>query len=419
MKQYHKISQPFNCLDFIESYQPKVFSFIDNNKGDFIFGWDKDYDLFLNTFNLEKFNQFEDKHQKDYIFGYVGYDAKNELLPNCSSKNKDIHQFPDSVFFTCKHVVIKRENELLYYGTNQNYALFLKLSTFSVPKNDNQTQVDLDSSIKKQDYIQNVELLKSKIQNGDIYEANYCIQFYKKDTEVDGLQTYLKLRKNTKAPFSTYFKYNHIEVMSASPERFYKKDKLTILSQPIKGTAPRGNNEEDDKINKISLKNNPKEISENIMIVDLVRNDMSKLPNVKSVKTLELCKLYSFDTVHQLISTVKAEVKEDINASYIFKNLFPMGSMTGAPKISACQIIDEIESFKRSVYSGTIGYISPNNHQDFNVVIRSVLYNSNNKTVSVSVGGAITIKSVPEMEYDECLLKLKAISQSIIKKSNK
>ncbi len=207
--------------------------------------------------------------------------------------------------------------------------------------------------------------------------------------------------------------------MSASPERFYRKNKTTIISQPIKGTAPRGKNKlEDDKIIS-ALKNNQKEIAENVMIVDLVRNDLSKFKNVKSVNTPELCKVYSFNTVHQLISTVEAKLTDDVMVNEVVENLFPMGSMTGAPKVSACQIIDEVENFKRGIYSGTVGYISPNKNHDFNVVIRSVLYNSNNKTVSVSVGGAITIQSKAEAEYDECLLKLKAISQSIVGMSNK
>jgi para-aminobenzoate synthetase component 1 len=174
-----------------------------------------------------------------------------------------------------------------------------------------------------------------------------------------------------------------------------------------------------DEALKKELKNNPKEIAENVMIVDLVRNDLSRFPRIKSVKTIELCKLYSFDTVHQLISTIKAELKHNVSLYKVTKNLFPMGSMTGAPKISACQIIDEVENFKRGIYSGTVGFISPNNNHDFNVVIRSILFNSNNKTVSVSVGGAITIQSIPEAEFDECLLKLKAINQSIVGMSNK
>ena len=145
------------------------------------------------------------------------------------------------------------------------------------------------------------------------------------------------------------------------------------------------------------------------MIVDLVRNDMSKIAEKNSVQVPELCKLYTFETVHQLISTVEAKVSKDLNPVDIINALFPMGSMTGAPKIEATKIIDQVENFKRGIYSGSIGFLSPNNSFDFNVVIRSILYNNELKNISISVGSAITIKSIGIQEYEECLLKLKAI----------
>jgi len=418
LKRYFSIQQPFDCIKFIQTNNPNTFNLIDDNKGDFILGWDIHEVLEMEVYNEKLLRDFENACS-DYIFGYIGYDTKNQTLPNCTSKNNDIHEFPDSIFYTCNHVVIKKGCQYLYYGTKETYQVFLDIKSDDNIISLSREEINLKSMTSKQNYIKKVNVVKSKIQHGDIYETNYCIQFNKKNVLIDGIQTFINLKKNTKAPFSTYFKYKHIEVISASPERFYKKNKTSLISQPIKGTAPRGKNKLADETIKAELKNNPKEIAENVMIVDLVRNDLSRLMTVKSVETTELCKLYSFDTVHQLISTVKAELKDDISLNEAIRNLFPMGSMTGAPKISACQIIDEVEDFKRSIYSGTVGFISPNKNHDFNVIIRSVLYNSDNKTISVSVGGAITIQSIPEAEYDECLLKLKAIHQSIIGMSNK
>ncbi len=420
MKKYFHISPSFNALDIIQSLNPNVFCLIDKNNGDFILGWDKQDDICIESYNQQILKEFENKH-KDYLFGYIGYDAKNQTLPHSKSNNTDIHQFPDVVFFVCQHVVIKKQSQVLYFGTDESFKEFkqLKINSHLTTKIYPSKNIKLTHQTLKKEYVKNINILKSKIQLGDIYEANYCIQFNQTGIQIDGVKTYLNLKEKTKAPFSTYFKYNYIQVMSASPERFYKKNKTTIISQPIKGTAARGKNKLEDEVIVSRLKNNKKEIAENVMIVDLVRNDLSKFKNVKSVNTPELCRAYTFNTVHQLISTIEAELTDDVMVNEVIDNLFPMGSMTGAPKVSACQIIDEVENFKRGIYSGTVGYISPNNNHDFNVVIRSVLYNSNNKTISVSVGGAITIQSKAEEEYDECLLKLKAISQSIVGMSNK
>ena len=159
--------------------------------------------------------------------------------------------------------------------------------------------------------------------------------------------------------------------------------------------------------------NSKKEKSENIMIVDLIRNDLSKNAIRGSVQVEELCKVYSFKQVHQLISTVVCTVDKDDNDVDIIKNLFPMGSMTGAPKISAMEIIEEEELTKRGLYSGAVGYFSPEGNFDFNVVIRSILYNASKKYASFSVGSAITSLSVIENEYEECLLKAKALKEAL------
>ena len=244
---------------------------------------------------------------------------------------------------------------------------------------------------------------------GDIYEANFCQEFYSEHAEIDPLQTYLQLNSISNPPFATFARFHQHYLISASPERYLQKKGQQIISQPIKGTAARaGDSEVDHKLVE-RLQSDPKERSENVMIVDLVRNDLSKVAKKGSVEVEELCKVYTFQQVHQMISTVKAELEEGIPAVEVVRSCFPMGSMTGAPKISAMKIIEELEETKRGVYSGAAGYFDPQQDFDFNVVIRSILYNEEEKYVSFSVGSAITAGSIPQKEYEECLLKAKAL----------
>ena len=242
---------------------------------------------------------------------------------------------------------------------------------------------------------------------------NYCHNYSCKDLKLDSISTFLNIQRITKAPFSAYFKYDNLEVLSASPERYIRKQKNILISQPIKGTAPRSKNKLEDLSLKNELSASDKERAENIMIVDLIRNDFSKISNTNSVKVTNLCELHSFETVHQLISTIQCTIDPKTSFENILSHTFPMGSMTGAPKLSALNFIEYFEDFKRNIYSGTIGYIEPNGNLDFNVVIRSIIYNSITKSMNIPVGGAITIKSNPFNEYKECQVKLNSISQCI------
>ena len=230
---------------------------------------------------------------------------------------------------------------------------------------------------------------------------------------IDPISVYQKLNDISRAPFASFVKMQHKFLLCSSPERFAKKQGNKIIVQPIKGTARRIKDPEQDQLLAKNLSNDPKERAENIMIVDLIRNDLSKSATKGSVKVEELCKVYSFKQVHQLISTVSSEAKKNIHVVDMIKDLFPMGSMTGAPKISAMKIIEEEEETKRGLYSGAVGYFSPEGDFDFNVVIRSILYNASNKYASFSVGSAITSLSVIENEYEECLLKAKALKEAL------
>ena len=265
--------------------------------------------------------------------------------------------------------------------------------------------------IHKDEYFNKVEAMLAHIHRGDIYEANFCQEFYAENARINPLLVYSKLNQISKPPFATFLKLQDKYLLSASPERYLKKIGNQIISQPIKGTAKRSKNKIKDNLLREALSKDEKERSENIMIVDLVRNDLSKTATKGSVQVEELCKVYTFPQVHQMISTITSVVNEKTHPVDVIKSTFPMGSMTGAPKISAMQIIEALEETKRGLYSGAVGYFNPEGDFDFNVVIRSILYNQSNKFISYSVGGAITAKSDPSKEYEECLIKAKAMRE--------
>ena len=246
------------------------------------------------------------------------------------------------------------------------------------------------------------------IQRGDIYEVNYCQEFVAEGVEVDPMALYLSLNLHTRAPFSALLTCPQGSLVSGSPERFLRKTGERIVSQPIKGTAPRGATPEEDQALAAALRADPKEISENVMITDLVRNDLSRVADRGSVRVDELCGIYSFRTVHQMISTVSCTA-DGVHPVDVVKACFPMGSMTGAPKVRAMELTEEIEHRRRGWYSGAVGYFSPDGDFDLNVVIRSLAYRPDRGVLTAGVGGAITAKALPENEYEECLLKLRAL----------
>lgn len=348
----------------------------------------------------------------DWIFGYLSYDLKNDTEP-LSSQNFDGLNFPDLCFFQPKRLFLFREDKLtiryLNVVSDEVDADLKSIETFSLQNNSShKNDIQIESRISKKQYINKVSTLLSHIHRGDIYEANFCQEFYA-HAEINSLETYFKLNKISQPPFATFLKTGDKYLLSSSPERYLKKVGLEIMSQPIKGTTRRSEHLEEDADLKTILESDPKERSENIMIVDLVRNDLSKIAQKGTVNVTELCQIYSFKQVHHMISTVQAKALPTILPADIIAATFPMGSMTGAPKISAMKIIEALEATKRGLYSGTVGYFTPEGDFDFNVVIRSILYNASKSYVSFSVGSAITSKSTPENEYEECLVKAKAM----------
>ena len=356
-------------------------------------------------------------HTKDWLFGYLSYDLKNDI-EDLKSKNFDGLQFPDLYFFQPKKLFLIKDNTLEIQYLNMcddeveddfdeitNYES--EITNYELPK--------INQRISKEKYLEKVSKMLEHIHRGDIYEANFCMEFYANDAQINPSQIYESLNAISEPPFAVYFKNKDNFLISASPERYLKKIDTKIISQPIKGTARRSFDMELDEELKSNLSKDAKERSENIMIVDLVRNDLSHTATKGSVQVEELCQVYTFKQVHQMISTVVSEVDNTTSPIQIIKSTFPMGSMTGAPKISAMQIIEELEETKRGLYSGAVGYFTPNGDFDFNVVIRSILYNSSNQYLSFSVGSAITSQSIPENEYEECLLKAKAMFEVLNK----
>jgi para-aminobenzoate synthetase component 1 len=371
---------------------------------------------------FEKLKEYQTITQ-DYLFGYLSYDVKN-ASENLTSTNVDDLGFAELFFFQPQKILFIKDNRLEFRYLSMvedeidtdfkaicDIVLKPKKTTIS---ND---EVEIRSRISKKDYLKKVDKILEYIHKGDIYEVNFCQEFYAENTSINPLDIYEDLNTISEAPFATFLKIDHQFLLCASPERYLKKEGRKIISQPIKGTAKRFKNRLEDQKTATALSKDTKERSENIMIVDLVRNDLSKSAKKGSVQVEELCKVSSFKQVHQMISTVVSEIKDDVHLVDVIKDTFPMGSMTGAPKISAMKIIESLEETKRGLYSGTVGYFTPNGNFDFNVVIRSILYDAEKKYLSFSVGSAVTAKSSPEKEYEECLLKAKAM-QFVLTNSN-
>ncbi|HTM93073.1 MAG TPA: anthranilate synthase component I family protein, partial [Flavisolibacter sp.] len=272
--------------------------------------------------------------------------------------------------------------------------------------------ISIQQKLSKEEYIQTIRQLQQHIVRGDCYEINFCQEFFAEEAVIDPVSIFQKLTTVSPNPFSALYKLNDCFLICASPERFIAKKGNKIFSQPMKGTAKRNwDDQREDERLKEALQQSAKERSENVMVVDMVRNDLSKICVETSVKVDELFGVYSYPQVHQMISTISGELKPSVNFSEIIEASFPMGSMTGAPKHRVMELIDEYETSARGIFSGSVGYISPENDFDFNVVIRSIMYNAINKYLSYQLGSGITFYSDPEKEWEECLLKGEAIKK--------
>lgn len=351
----------------------------------------------------------------DWIFGYLSYDLKNDVEA-LSSENADYLHFPELFFFQPKKLFFLRgdvlEMSYLRMCDDEMEQDFADISHASAadPTSAERNKPEIHQRIDRSTYLDKVGNMLEHIRRGDIYEANFCMEFYAGNADIDPTDVYQRLMDISRPPFGCFLKVKDHYAICASPERFLRKVGDHVISQPIKGTAPRFADPEQDAASATALAADEKERSENIMITDLVRNDLSKHAAKGSVKVDELCGVYSFKQVHHLVTTISATMLP-VAPTQIIRDAFPMGSMTGAPKISAMEIIEKLEETRRGLYSGAIGYFSPVGDFDFNVVIRSILYNASTRYLSFSAGSAITAQSIPDKEYDECLLKARAMKE--------
>jgi len=294
-----------------------------------------------------------------------------------------------------------------YFKLNQRFELAINKNNMP-----NET-LQLIAKTPKEQYLDNVKKIKEHIQLGNIYEINYCIEFFSEGKIINPFDTFIRLAEITKAPYSFLLKLGDDFVICCSPELFLSKKENQLFSKPIKGTIKRGKTKNEDEFLKDSLYQSKKERTENVMAVDVARNDLSKIAKKGSVSVNKLYNIESFETVHQMVSTVSCEINNNVTFEEMIEATFPMASMTGAPKIKAMQLIDEFENFERNNYSSCFGLIDQNGDFEMPVVIRSIFYNQQTKKLSVAAGGAITYLSEPEKEYEEILLKITAQLKSL------
>lgn len=361
---------------------------------------------------LKQLQKFIDEHP-GWLFGHLGYDLKNEI-EQVNSSNLDPIGFPDLCFFE-PGIIIRLNADEMEIETDDPDTIFKSILDGPVTPVKDISKINIQNRVDRDEYITIINKLKQHILRGDCYELNFCQEFFAENAPIDPVEVYKKLSAVSPNPFSALYKLNNKWVICASPERYIKKQNKTILSQPIKGTSKRNKeNKAEDKKQKEDLFNSEKDRSENVMVVDLVRNDLAKVCNEGTVNVDELYGVYSFPQVHQMISTVSGELKEEISFTEIIRATFPMGSMTGAPKKRVMELIEQYEQTKRGIFSGAVGYINPNGDFDFNVVIRSILYNADKKYLSFPAGSAITFYSDAEKEWEECLMKAEAMRGVLI-----
>lgn len=362
----------------------------------------------INTF--EKIQDFKTKYPQEWVLGFFGYDLKNEI-EDLQTTLPDQLGFPDAYFFI-PDMLLRFQNGKVTIDTAEDVCaeeIYRDICSITPRFETTILTQPFRKRMSKAAYMESFQQMKQHIQRGDIYEVNLCQEFYQDDCVIHPPSVYWHLNKVSPTPFSTFFKFRDQYILSASPERFIAKRGQTLLSQPIKGTAKRGENELEDKNIIQKLQSDPKELAENVMIVDLVRNDLTRSAKRGSVAAERQPRVHTFRQVHQLVSTITCEIDQNVHDLEAIKRIFPAGSMTGAPKLSAMSLCDRYEKSKRGVYAGAVGYFAPNGNFDFNVVIRTLLYNSKKRYLSFHTGGAITIDAEPEKEYSECILKANAI----------
>lgn len=361
---------------------------------------------------MEGLRQMDEALQNpSWWMGHLAYDLSADQLQLPGQHKPRPIGFSHLYFFEPEILIRLTETELQIEGASPE-AVYRDILNTSVVENDNTKPVHIESRMSRSEYLETLHQLLAHIRRGDCYEINFCQEFFAEGVEMDPVNVYQRLSALSPNPFSALYRQGDNWLLCASPERFLCKRGSRLLSQPIKGTASRFPGDESrDMALRQQLQHSTKDRAENVMVVDLVRNDLARICQEGSVQVDELYGIYTFPQVHQMISTISGELMPQVAFSEVMEAMFPMGSMTGAPKKKVMELIARYEKSRRGLFSGALGYIDPSMNFDFNVVIRSILYNAATGYLSLPAGSGITFYSDPEKEWEECTWKIQAMKQ--------
>ncbi|HET8572313.1 MAG TPA: anthranilate synthase component I family protein [Edaphocola sp.] len=393
-----------------------IFAYLDNN----------DYHHRPNRFEcligagaVQTFHNPENLPEGKWLFGHLNYEFGQRFFTKVGwRKTPSQNTFPNCFFFLPETIISipfgKSELHISTIDPDPENILKSILACSADLQQASETIVhSWQTDFSEQEYVTQIQNIKQDIRRGDYYELNFCVQShacYDYD-RCQPFDLFAKINRQNPSPFAAFYRQDNHFLLSASPERFLHKEKRQLRAQPIKGTIKRGRSATEDEQLKNQLISDIKERAENLMITDLTRNDLAKICTVGSVHVPDLLGLYTFPTLHHIISTVEGSLKADSTFKDILEAAFPMGSMTGAPKKIVLERIDQYEKNPRGIYSGSVGYIMPDGDFDFNVVIRSLVLNTDTRQIRYATGGAITYDSIPEKEWQETVLKAKSMKE--------
>jgi para-aminobenzoate synthetase component 1 len=354
---------------------------------------------------LKRFATLEDS----WLMGAFPYELKNLLEPSLSTLAPESIAFPETAIFVPEIVIaVERDSaEVRFLGDGAEELIR------NLPPPDFQEKIgkspQFQSNFSRAEYIETIHRLREHIREGDFYEFNLSQSYFADFRLADPAGLFRKLISLSPVPFAAFLQFGSKALICASPERFLQLHNGQLLSQPIKGTAARGKTASIDRRNMKRLRLSVKEQAENVMIVDLTRNDLHRACRPHTVEVPHLFDIQTFPQLHQMVSTVTGRKAAHLNWLQAFSRIFPPGSMTGAPKVKVMEMIDRYEPNARGIYAGSAGYVSPGGDFDLNVIIRSLVYDDVAEKLSYHVGGAITYDSDPEKEFEETLVKAKGI----------
>lgn len=362
---------------------------------------------------FEQLGTFLEQHG-DWAFGHLTYAMGAEVEPGLEL-GQDLLGWPTLRFFVPRFVVHWGQEDVQVHCRKEDHLEAEHLVAVLTGSDDrtHETRIPRLNLIGRSEYLERAGELLAHIQRGDIYEVNYCIARTGVARGLDPYAAFAALDTKLKAPYATFYRSGERYALCQSPERFLKVEDGMITGEPMKGTRPRHTDSSLDQALALELANDAKERSENIMAVDVMRHDMSRVAAPRSVRVPELCGVKSLSALHQMTSTVSARLREGLRTVDAVRSCFPMASMTGAPKRRAMQLINAMEGAPRGLYSGTLGFFTPDGDADFNVVIRTLLFDARSGAVSLATGSALTAACDLEREWEECEIKARSVLDAL------